>query len=1146
MSGQTPSSVKGLEPKTREAAKDLARREGLTLGELLNRLIADIEEPKPESNPPSQILSQPGLEGDRLTTALEQLTRRLEASGLEVGSNSPEEHGFEAKDTLPPVAIDVGNKATPSLGDSLVKNTDATPESIGPPPSLPQDLTEAEHFLVDKISLDGTKEPETAHLASMHAMEAVLHALKTQMTATENRVGEIEHIIQESLQTLDRSLDLVTQRLSSTETLAQETNRRFLDGMVDLSARITSLESNPDINLQTGAGHFENRIAQIESLSTQVKETLDHTMAKLGDQADRIQEFTQDNATRMVDALIELSARITQVEAIGTTGDLRLAIEALESKSAQIASQMSELSTRLGEKDKDANTQSETAISSKIDRRFIDLAQALADRLDATDKRNQEVFEQFNNRLIHANDDLNLRITQLETHSQTDASSEIQDVKTRLEHLSRLIETRLSSFEDQNGSSLGQAGERLHTLAESLGHKLDSSEIQSTQTMTLLTQQMDKWAERLQANQEGTFTKLTSRLEDHEARTQALLDEVLGRVRHEIKTAEDRTQRAAMSLAARIETVEQATVAPYAEAILDIPNIDGTSSSLAFDPDAISAIDDYSFETGPGSFGSTSYEDPFATREPNFTPPLNATNRGRVGGFGSPFPSEVSADGLSDSPPMDIQYLSEEEVRIGEDQGDPTRSADQVIDLGQELIGPPLLDVLEEEAESAFIDLDQDWDDLVPLHDPDSSSYHNPISVTSADESALEIDAPVLNAKNRDEEKSGPKKAKSAQTQRKTHAVRGNSATRQAKLKPSMAPVAMAAALVTSGAFAVYSLVQTPAELNQKPDVHNQDPADKLSNAANVDPLNQSASHLTPVPAPISAQLSESALMSKEAKEKPSFNPPSKSAQQGLEKAQFNPPPPNQATKARFTQPPIERTKPDPINARITPKAERKSASPTQSVTKATINQNLDVTLSSPGQLPVTSPSPQVRTTPSLTQSSRSLFEQALAREQVGDLVGSLALLNRAVEAGDMLAMNRLAKKYETGDGVAKDLGKARVLTERAAARGSSEAMHNLGVYYAQGDGVPSDMARAADYFHRAARRGIADSQFNLGAMAEQGLGGPKSDLQAYYWYSIASKSGDQDAEAKAREIGKRLSNDQRAAQDKLVAQFRPEISAPE
>ena len=44
MSAAAPWSVKGIDPKAREVAKDLARRSGMTLGEWLNSMIMDDEE----------------------------------------------------------------------------------------------------------------------------------------------------------------------------------------------------------------------------------------------------------------------------------------------------------------------------------------------------------------------------------------------------------------------------------------------------------------------------------------------------------------------------------------------------------------------------------------------------------------------------------------------------------------------------------------------------------------------------------------------------------------------------------------------------------------------------------------------------------------------------------------------------------------------------------------------------------------------------------------------------------------------------------------------------------------------------------------------------------------------------------------------
>ena len=41
MSAAAPWSVKGIEPRAREIAKDLARRSGMTLGEWLNTMIME-------------------------------------------------------------------------------------------------------------------------------------------------------------------------------------------------------------------------------------------------------------------------------------------------------------------------------------------------------------------------------------------------------------------------------------------------------------------------------------------------------------------------------------------------------------------------------------------------------------------------------------------------------------------------------------------------------------------------------------------------------------------------------------------------------------------------------------------------------------------------------------------------------------------------------------------------------------------------------------------------------------------------------------------------------------------------------------------------------------------------------------------------
>ncbi len=78
----------------------------------------------------------------------------------------------------------------------------------------------------------------------------------------------------------------------------------------------------------------------------------------------------------------------------------------------------------------------------------------------------------------------------------------------------------------------------------------------------------------------------------------------------------------------------------------------------------------------------------------------------------------------------------------------------------------------------------------------------------------------------------------------------------------------------------------------------------------------------------------------------------------------------------------------------------------------------------------------------------------------------------------------KLARNYDRGDGVARDLSRARELYRSAADRGHADAQYNLGVMYSEGEGVRRDRNRAVALYRLAAEQGHADAQFNLGALA--------------------------------------------------------------
>ncbi|HRD28279.1 MAG TPA: Localization factor PodJS, partial [Caulobacter sp.] len=100
MTSGAPWSVKGIDPKAREIAKDLARRSGMTLGEWLNRMIVEgepvieagqdrpydapepviLSTPRESAAPRFEVAGHPADEVGRVAEAVERLTARIEAA----------------------------------------------------------------------------------------------------------------------------------------------------------------------------------------------------------------------------------------------------------------------------------------------------------------------------------------------------------------------------------------------------------------------------------------------------------------------------------------------------------------------------------------------------------------------------------------------------------------------------------------------------------------------------------------------------------------------------------------------------------------------------------------------------------------------------------------------------------------------------------------------------------------------------------------------------------------------------------------------------------------------------------------------------------------------------------------------------------
>jgi localization factor PodJL len=171
-------------------------------------------------------------------------------------------------------------------------------------------------------------------------------------------------------------------------------------------------------------------------------------------------------------------------------------------------------------------------------------------------------------------------------------------------------------------------------------------------------------------------------------------------------------------------------------------------------------------------------------------------------------------------------------------------------------------------------------------------------------------------------------------------------------------------------------------------------------------------------------------------------------------------------------------------------------------------------------------------------------YELALQRLAAGRTPEGATMLRRAADRGFAMAQYRLAKLYERGEGVQADLAVARQWTERAAASGNRRAMHDLGVYFARGEGAPLDEAAAFRWFRQAAELGVADSQYNLGVLYQQGRGVNPSAPEALFWFLVAARQGDQDAGARATALEAQLTPMQMEQARARAQAFRPRAAS--
>ena len=139
-------------------------------------------------------------------------------------------------------------------------------------------------------------------------------------------------------------------------------------------------------------------------------------------------------------------------------------------------------------------------------------------------------------------------------------------------------------------------------------------------------------------------------------------------------------------------------------------------------------------------------------------------------------------------------------------------------------------------------------------------------------------------------------------------------------------------------------------------------------------------------------------------------------------------------------------------------------------------------------------------------------------------------------EAGDAESEVELGRRYDKGEGVAKDPAEAVKWYRKAAEQNYAPAQNNLGLCYENGRGV-----EAAKWYRKAAEQNDVDAQYNLGMCYERAEAGTEDWAEVYKWLSLAGSQGHEGAKNFMTVLESKLMTPKQIAEgQKRAREFKP------
>jgi localization factor PodJL len=442
-----PWSVKGIDPKARELAKDLARRQGMTLGEWLNQVIAEGAEGEPEPPPPppyaERYSQQPVSSFDsfrrgradspaevaRVAAALDALAAKLEAA--------------EHRSTLAITGIDQSVMGVLSRIEGVERDQTAVAARFD---VALQDVRDAQSKLADKLRR--MDEADAPRAEAMRALEAALGKVAGQLHESETRQRAGFNEVREDLQGVTRRVDRLDARLQGgadefverfahrlelAEAKTEQAMKSLEQAFAGLDARLTSYEAAKGQEADPAERRFERLAMDLAEKVDLARKEMDERLKQAADgKLDRMEQALRNLADH-----VEAGER-RQAQAVDTMGrevmkiaqTLGTRVQAVEGRSAQMVEQVGGEMARIAEAMEGRMRAADGAQAEALEKlgtEIARIAEKLADRIAGAERRSAQAIDDVGDQVARVTEKINARYER----ASTDLSERLRQSEER-------------------------------------------------------------------------------------------------------------------------------------------------------------------------------------------------------------------------------------------------------------------------------------------------------------------------------------------------------------------------------------------------------------------------------------------------------------------------------------------------------------------------------------------------------------------------------------------------------------------------------------------------------------------------------------------------------------------------------------------